>query len=140
MTRPQCFLPAYAFLFAGTGLPACSYPVPSYLPGLFSRRCYTPIAPQHRGHVWHMFFERLTTAHTASVARQRQQLWFQPYFGNFVTVCTAQGGGGSFKDSELQERLVVVSHGWQRKSFDGSQHGWRQPSVLAFVLVIVVVM
>ena len=38
----------------------------------------------------------------------------------FDTSSTAQGGGGSFKIGNLQERLVVVNHGWQSEGTDGS--------------------
>ena len=37
---------------------------------------------------------------------------------------TAQGGGGSFRIGTLQERLVVVNHGWQSESTDGLKGGW----------------
>ena len=35
------------------------------------------------------------------------------------TSSTAQGGGGSFQIVNLQEKLVVVNHGWQSKITDG---------------------
>ena len=37
-------------------------------------------------------------------------------------------------------RLVAVNHGSQSKSTDGSQSGWRQRSVVAVVVVLVVAM
>ena len=37
---------------------------------------------------------------------------------NCYTSSTAQGGGGSFRRGNLQERLVVVNHGWQSESTD----------------------
>ena len=40
------------------------------------------------------------------------------------TSCTAQGGSGGFKLGNLQEGLVVASHGWQRKPTNGSKGGW----------------
>ena len=48
---------------------------------------------------------------------------------NFKHICimfssTAQGGGGSFKDRTLQEKCVVVMHGWQSESTDGPKGGW----------------
>ena len=52
-------------------------------------------------------------------------------------VCTAQGGGGSFKIANYR-RLVAVNHASQCKSTDGSKSGWRQRSVVAVVVVIVV--
>ena len=36
------------------------------------------------------------------------------------TSSTAQGGGGSFKLGNLEERLVVVNQGWQSEATDGS--------------------
>lgn len=36
-----------------------------------------------------------------------------------TTISTAQNGGGSFKNRKREERLVVVSHGWQSKHTDG---------------------
>ena len=40
------------------------------------------------------------------------------------TRSTAQGGGGSFRRGNLQERLVVVNHGWQGESTDWPKGGW----------------
>ena len=40
----------------------------------------------------------------------------------------------------LQERFVVVSHGWQSDPTDGSKSGWRKCSVVAVVVIIVVAM
>ena len=40
------------------------------------------------------------------------------------TSSAAQGGGGSFKNGSLLERLVVVNHGWQSESTDGPTGGW----------------
>ena len=56
-----------------------------------------------------------------------------------IPVCTAQGGSGSFKDNKYR-RLVAVNHASQSKSIDGSKSGWRQRSVVAIVVVIVVAM
>ena len=47
---------------------------------------------------------------------------------HIIPVCTAQGGGGSFKDTKPR-RLVAVNHGSQSESTDGSKSGWRQRSV-----------
>ena len=38
------------------------------------------------------------------------------------------------KIGNLSERFVVVSHGWQSKSTDGSKSGWRQRSVVVVVV------
>ena len=38
----------------------------------------------------------------------------------------------------MLERFVVVSHGWQSKSTDGSKSGWRQSSVVVVVVLVVV--
>ena len=40
------------------------------------------------------------------------------------TSTTAQGGGGSFRIGNLEERLVVVNHGWQSESTDWPKGGW----------------
>ena len=42
---------------------------------------------------------------------------------DITTSCTAQGGGGSFKDRKLSERWVVVMHGWQSEPADGPKGG-----------------
>ena len=40
----------------------------------------------------------------------------------YIPARTAQGGGGSFKyRTPVGKRFVVVSHGWQSKSTDGSK-------------------
>ena len=45
------------------------------------------------------------------------------------TSSTAQGGGGSFKDTKsTQERWVVATHGWQSEPPDGSKGGWGRGS------------
>ena len=44
------------------------------------------------------------------------------------------------KIGNLWERFVVVSHGWQGKSTDGSKSGWRQRSVFVVVVFIAVAM
>ena len=54
----------------------------------------------------------------------------------YIPVCTAQGGGGTFKDSKLSE--VAVNHGSQSKSTDGSQSGWWQRSVVVVVIVVAI--
>ena len=38
------------------------------------------------------------------------------------------------KIGNLHERFVVVSHGWQSKSSDGSKSGWRQRRVVVVVV------
>ena len=35
----------------------------------------------------------------------------------------------------LQERFLVVCHGWQSKSSDGYKSGWRQSSVVVVVVI-----
>ena len=40
------------------------------------------------------------------------------------------------KIGRLQERFVVVSHGWQSKPTDGSKSGWRQRSGVVIVVEI----
>ena len=42
------------------------------------------------------------------------------------TSSTAQGGGGSFRIGNLEERLVVVNHGWQSEATDGLKGGWNR--------------
>ena len=46
-----------------------------------------------------------------------------------ITSSTAQGGGGSFKDTKQEERWVFVMHGWQSESTDGSKDGWGSESL-----------
>ena len=41
-----------------------------------------------------------------------------------IDIVVAQGGGGSFKIGNLQERLVVVNHGWESDPPDGLKGGW----------------
>ena len=72
------------------------------------------------------------------LARQQRSkfIWLSPAgIPTIVPVCTAQGGGGSFKDSELW-RLVAVNHASQSKCIDGSKSGWRKRSVVAAVFVV----
>ena len=42
----------------------------------------------------------------------------------YATTSTAQGGGQSFNDRYLEERWIVVMHGWQSKPTDELQAGW----------------
>ena len=51
------------------------------------------------------------------------------------TSSTAQGGGGSFKNRKLQERLVVVSHRWQSKSTDGPNCPWLIDGLTKWLIV-----
>ena len=53
---------------------------------------------------------------------------------------TAQGGGGSFKIGNLEEKLVAVTDGCQSEPTDGSKSGWRQRNVVVVVLVLVLAM
>ena len=53
-----------------------------------------------------------------------------------LPVCTAQGGGGSFRIGNIYERLVLVNDGWQSEPTDGSKSGWRQRSVVVAVIVV----
>ena len=40
------------------------------------------------------------------------------------TSSTAQGGGESFNIGNLEENVVVVSHGWQNEATDGLTERW----------------
>ena len=47
------------------------------------------------------------------------KLWMAiPPLTGILTSRTARGGGGSFKNGNPWEKLVVVNHGWQSKSTD----------------------
>ena len=46
-----------------------------------------------------------------------------------IASSTAQGGGGSFKDTKQEERWAFVMHGWQSESTDGSKDGWGSESL-----------
>ena len=43
---------------------------------------------------------------------------------------------GVSKIGNLEERFVVVCHGWQSKSTDGSKSGWKQSSVVVAVVIV----
>ena len=55
-----------------------------------------------------------------------------------LPICTAQGGGGSFKIpvGNIWERFVSVNNGWQSERTDGSKSGWRQRSVVFVVIAV----
>ena len=58
----------------------------------------------------------------------------------YIPVCTAQGGGGSFKDRKPIGKIRCCQSWMASKSTDGSKSGWRQRNVVVVVVLIVIAM
>ena len=80
-------------------------------------------------HVW----QPSTSVYRSSSGLSPCQTTIQPCSGRGLslllvhlldTSSTAQGGGESFNIGNLEENVVVVSHGWQNEATDGLTERW----------------
>ena len=84
-----------------------------------------PLPPPHLQLHLQLHFVALGQIHCSTLQIQIQ-----------MPVFTAQGGGGSFKIGNIQEKLGPVKDGWQSEHTNGSKGGWRQSSVVVVVIAV----